>query len=82
MLLPDSGWCGTPGVEYDQLIETLNEYTGAFIGMPIEEDYYKYNHLFYTYPLNRAVDDLREWSDAGQGAWRIPEKYEKTAWWW
>ncbi|TFK66181.1 hypothetical protein BDN72DRAFT_158765 [Pluteus cervinus] len=82
MLGDDAGWCGTPGIEYDAIFEWAAEDKTALVGMPIKEDYEQYNHVFATYPLNRAKEDFLEWIGGMDGAWRTPKEFTHQDWWW
>ncbi|KAF7363017.1 hypothetical protein MVEN_00653500 [Mycena venus] len=69
----DGGWCGTPGVEYDAIFQTLANRSQIYVKFPIEEDYQKYGNPRGIVPLRRAIMEFVDLVQGGDGDWTIPE---------
>ncbi|KAJ7111088.1 hypothetical protein C8R44DRAFT_856793 [Mycena epipterygia] len=78
-----SGWCGTPGVEYDGLFRTLANRSNEriHIKFPVEEDYRRYGEPRGIVPLRRAMVEFEDVVRGGEGDWAVPESAGEEAWW-
>lgn len=79
----DGGWCGTPGVEYDELFRTLANRSNEQIHLkfPIEQDYHRYREPRGIVPLRQAIADFEDVVRGGEGNWAIPESVGEEGWW-
>ncbi|KAJ6480979.1 hypothetical protein C8R45DRAFT_1100546 [Mycena sanguinolenta] len=76
------GWCGTPGVEYDQIFRTLANRSQVYVELPIEEDHRKYDSPRGIVPLRQAIAEFVDLVQGGDGDWAIPEPAGEETWWW
>ncbi|KAJ6589752.1 hypothetical protein B0H19DRAFT_1104623 [Mycena capillaripes] len=83
MLNGNGGWCGTPGLEYDDLFESLTNRLGVYVKLPSEEDYRSYpSQQLAIAPLRRAIAEFEDTARGGDGDWAIPEYAGREEWWW
>lgn len=77
------GWCGTPGVEYDDLFRTLVNRSSEqiHVKLPVEEDYHRYKEPRGIVPLRRAMVEFEDVVRGGEGDWAVPEAAGEEAWW-
>ncbi|KAJ7468968.1 hypothetical protein B0H11DRAFT_2045082 [Mycena galericulata] len=74
------GFCGTPGVAYNEMFDRLGDDPRAHVKFPIEEDYRSGLGLV---PLRRAIKEFEDRARGAQGEWAIPESVpDRDQWWW
>ncbi|KAJ6595024.1 hypothetical protein DFH09DRAFT_158079 [Mycena vulgaris] len=82
-MLGDVGFCGTPGVLYDEMVGRLADEANpnVHLKIPIEEDFRSGQR---SAPLRRAIAEFTDRAHGGEGEWAIPERIvpDRNEWWW
>jgi hypothetical protein len=77
-MLGDVGFCGTPGVEYDEMLARLAGEQGLHVTFPLQRDY----HSAPGSSLRRAIAEFEDLARGGDGAWTIPGRVPDREQWW
>ncbi|KAJ7447818.1 hypothetical protein FB451DRAFT_1375519 [Mycena latifolia] len=79
-MLEDIGFCGTPGVEYDEMIARLADAPDVHLKFPSEEEFRSGGSSF---PLQRAIAEFEDQARGGEGEWAVPGRVpDRKDWWW
>ncbi|KAJ7121932.1 hypothetical protein C8R46DRAFT_1364604 [Mycena filopes] len=78
-MLGGGSFCGTPGVEYDDMLDLLLAEPRVHVKYPREKDYTQRRGLF---PLDRSISEFLGRERGEEGQWAVEDMPHRDDWWW